>query len=329
MSRIEKAWFEKRWWVWCLAPLTLLFFLVSHTRRLLFKFGFKTSTKPNVPVIVVGNISVGGNGKTPVVIALCHYLQKQGFSPGIVSRGYGGDCATFPHIVTDFDSSHVVGDEPFLMRQRLKVPVVIDPIRARGAEMLTQGAAAPKCDVIVCDDGLQHYALARDIELVVVDGTRGHGNGYLLPMGPLREGEWRLNTVDAVIVNGGVAKGAEVPLVLEPSALVNVRNPEKTVPLSDVSKPVLAFAGIGHPERFFTTLANQHVLISQALSFPDHHYFDKNDIPEYEGMVVMTEKDAVKCREIAKENWWYLPVEGKLPAEFLNQISNKLRQIKS
>lgn len=326
MSAIERAWFERKAWVWLLAPLTVLFFFLSHLRRLLFKWGIKSASKPNVPVVVVGNISVGGNGKTPVVIALCEYLKQAGFKPGIVSRGYGGSQSDYPHLITEADAPEKVGDEPYLMQQRVQVPVVIDPARARGASMLVDGA---NCDVILCDDGLQHYALARDIELIVVDGQRRHGNEFLLPMGPLREGTWRLNTVDAVICNGGTAHSNEVKMTLKPGALVNIKHPEQSASLQEISTPVLAFAGIGHPERFFTTLSQAGLKIDKTLSFPDHHAFTEKDIPDFDGMIIMTEKDAVKCREIAKENWWYLPVEGKLPAEFLNQLSDKLRQIKS
>ncbi|MCY7293941.1 tetraacyldisaccharide 4'-kinase [Alteromonas sp. a30] len=324
MRAIEKAWFDGSKWVWLLAPLSLLFFLISSIRRALFRLGIKASGKPNVPVIVVGNISVGGNGKTPTVLALCEFLVSQGYTPGIVSRGYGAKCKTFPHLITSKDHSEFVGDEPFLMFQRLKMPVVIDPVRRRGAKYLTEQCA---CNIIVCDDGLQHYALERDIELVIIDGERRHGNGYLLPMGPLREGPWRLSSVDAVLVNGGEARAGEFPMHLQAGDLVNINHGEHRLPVSQVSDSVLAFAGIGNPQRFFTTLEQNQIDVETQLSFPDHHHFQPTDIPHFDGMVIMTEKDAVKCREFAKDNWWYLPVEGKLPDTFFDHLSQKLRKI--
>lgn len=324
MRAIEKAWFDGSKWVWLLAPLTLLFIFISGLRRILFKLGIKASGKPNVPVIVVGNISVGGNGKTPTVIAICEFLASQGYTPGVVSRGYGAKCKTFPHAICSQDSSQYVGDEPFLMFQRLNMPVVIDPERRRGAQHLVEQCG---CNLIVCDDGLQHYALQRDIELAIIDGQRRHGNGFLLPMGPLREGKGRLSSVDAIIVNGGKAQDNEFAMHLQAGDFVNINHPEKRLPIADVSAPVFAFAGIGNPQRFFNTLRQHQVHIETQLSFPDHHHFQAGDIPEFTGMVVMTEKDAVKCRDFAKDNWWYLPVEGKLPAIFLDQLLQKLRKI--
>ncbi|WP_332308831.1 tetraacyldisaccharide 4'-kinase [Salinimonas marina] len=198
MSMLERAWYRRRWWLWLLWPLTMLFAVLSASRRYLFKAGFKTSARPDgCFIIIVGNISVGGNGKTPVVIELAEYLHKQGLRPGILSRGYGGSATAFPHTVRSQDSAAKVGDEPQLMAVRTGLPVVIDPVRARGAQWLSE---KHQCNVIICDDGLQHYALQRDMEIVVMDERR-FGNGRLLPMGPLREGVWRLDTVDLILHN--------------------------------------------------------------------------------------------------------------------------------
>lgn len=324
MSALERAWYQKPSWVWLLAPLTALFYLISVLRRQLFQLGLFSSDKPNIPVIVVGNISVGGNGKTPLVIALCQWLLKNGYRPGVISRGYGGSNKVFPHLVTTQDSPSKVGDEPYLMSQRLDVPIVIDPLRSRGGKKLAEEL---KCDVIISDDGLQHYALKRDIEIVVVDGNRRHGNGFLLPMGPLREGVSRLNSVDFVVINGQTTSPKEVAMTLKPNALVNIKNTSHKINLGEVTGPVKALAGIGNPMRFFNTLLELGISVEETESFPDHHKFESADFSKhYAGKIIMTEKDAVKCEPFAQDNWWYLPVEAELPESFLNAILNQLKQ---
>ena len=190
-------WYFGHPFVWLLSPFALLFYFISAIRRLLFKIGLKKAFKANAPVIVVGNISVGGNGKTPVVLALADYYQKQGIKVGILSRGYGAKSPEYPRLVKGEDDASEVGDEPRLLAIRSQCDVVIDPVRARGAAYLSDEL---HCDLIICDDGLQHYALHRDVEIVVMD-DRKVGSGYLLPMGPLREGQWRLGTVDALVHN--------------------------------------------------------------------------------------------------------------------------------
>ncbi|MDF2179983.1 tetraacyldisaccharide 4'-kinase [Aliiglaciecola sp. CAU 1673] len=321
------SWLEKRWYapdilIWLLLPLTLLFWLVSATRRLLFRLGVKATEKVAAPVIVVGNISVGGNGKTPLVIRLCQWLKQQGYHPGVVSRGYGGKSPHYPLTVEANSDPKLVGDEPVLMRQHLGCPLVVDPDRVRGAQALIDQY---QCDIIVCDDGLQHYRLHRDIEILVMDGERRHGNGYLLPMGPLREGLWRAQNVDFIVVNGGLARPGEHLMSLEPGQLVNVKYPSQTQSISELKRPAIAVAGIGNPQRFFKTLSARRVKIKDTLSFPDHHPFQEADIPD--DLVLMTEKDAVKCRPFAKSQWWYLPVSAKLTEQFKQQLLAKIELI--
>ncbi|UAA40522.1 tetraacyldisaccharide 4'-kinase [Paraneptunicella aestuarii] len=324
MSALEQAWYKSSWWVWLLWPFTLLFGALSAIRRYLFKRGIFSSTAISAPVIVVGNISVGGNGKTPLVIALCRWLSEQGVKPGVVSRGYGGKLSTsqFPFELNRPANPSLVGDEPAFISERLSCPIVIDPIRARGAAYLVEQC---QCDVVICDDGLQHYALQRDIEIAVVDGVRRHGNGFLLPMGPLREGLWRLETVDFVVVNGGETSGNEVPMALVPGELTNLCEPKQTMPLSQIKSGVIAAAGIGNPQRFFDLLQQHQIQVEVPMAFPDHYQYQEGDLPAGKTPVLMTEKDAVKCAEFAQPNWWYLPVEAQLPSSFLQKLKEKLQ----
>lgn len=327
MRLIERVWFEDskslqiiKYALW---PLMLLFWLLSATRRLAFKMGLKTSHKLPAIVIVVGNISVGGNGKTPLVIRLAQWLKQYGYRPGVISRGYGGQGENYPLVVEVGSDPKLVGDEPVLMRQHLGCPLIVDPNRPRGAKQLIDQF---KCDVIICDDGLQHYALQRDIEIAVMDGQRRLGNGWLLPMGPLRERKWRLKAVDFVVVNGGIADKGEILMSLESGQLVNVKYPNKSKSISDLHRPVTAAAAIGNPSRFFNLLKTKQVRLKNCLTFPDHHQFKATDLPLE--TVLMTEKDAVKCREFAHEDWWYLPVSAKLTEDFKSLLLNRITALK-
>jgi tetraacyldisaccharide 4'-kinase len=325
-------WYQGAWYQWFLMPLSWLFYGLSAVRRCLYKIGVFASSQPDVPVIVVGNISVGGNGKTPVVLAIADYYRQQGAQVGILSRGYGGKCKAFPHRVTCRDTAAYVGDEPALMARRSGLPVVIDPVRRRGAQALVD---EHQCTLIICDDGLQHYALSRDIELVVMD-NRLWGNGHLMPMGPLREGLWRLKQVDCVILNqcdeATLVKLQEASsfacnMTLTPSQLVNVKDPSKQVSIKamvSLHQGVTAIAGIGHPERFFTQLKNQGFAITDTQAFADHHAFSVQDIPK--SVVLMTEKDAVKVQPFAHRQCWYQPVDAHLPDAFYKLIDDKLKQ---
>ena len=305
-----------------LLPLTGLFWLLSAVRRSLFRLRFKPSFDMSVPVIVVGNISVGGNGKTPLVVYLAKRLRQEGYHPGVLSRGYGGKNACYPMTVEKDSKVDVVGDEAILMRQHINCPLVVDPIRPRGAMELVE---KHKCNVIICDDGLQHYALNRDIEIVVMDGKRRCGNHLLLPAGPLREASWRLDTADFLVLNGGLITNGEFLMSLEAGELINVKHPNKSLSISDLRFPVTALAGIGNPQRFFTLLQKMRVKLKDQISFVDHHAFIKKDIPS--GTVIMTEKDAVKCTQIAHDDCWYLPVSASLTRQFELQLLQKLKQV--
>ncbi len=301
-------------------PSSLLFGLLAGLRRALYRLGILRTEHLPVPVIVVGNLSVGGSGKTPLTLTLVEWLRQAGFAPGIVSRGYGGT-ARLPLPVTALSDPALVGDEPVLLARRAACPVWIGRNRPDAGRNLL--AAHPEVDVLISDDGLQHLALARDIELVVVDAARGFGNGWLLPAGPLREPLSRLARVDAIVINGREA----TPLPPAPphfrmhiagSRFINLAHPEREVAAKhfaseQASGTLHAIAGIGHPERFFRQLASLG-LEATPHPFPDHHAYIASDLPG--GCVLMTEKDAVKCAHLGKQSarsdLWFLAVDADI-----------------
>jgi tetraacyldisaccharide 4'-kinase len=295
-------------------------------RRYAYATSLLKSERLAVPVIVVGNITVGGTGKTPLVLWLASFLMQHGMRPGIVSRGYGSDAAQARPVPASADPARF-GDEPVLLAQRSGCPVWIGTDRVAAARGLL--AAAPFCDVILSDDGLQHRRLARDAELAVIDGARGLGNGLMLPAGPLREPASRLHEVDAVVVNGPLQGGAEsrsiIPMRLEGRQFHNVLNPDHVVgPEYFQRQRVHAIAGIGHPPRFFAQL-NVLGLEFEARAFPDHHAYTPGDLAFAGGdAVVMTEKDAVKCAAFARETHWALRVDAVPDPELGGLILRKL-----
>ena len=296
-----------------LLPLSWLYGLVSGTIRLFYRLGLKRAWRAPVPVVVVGNLTAGGNGKTPVVIWLVEQLQKRGIRPGVVSRGYGGKAARYPLLLAEETTTAEAGDEPVLIFQRTGAPVAVSPVRSDAVQALLAEHAV---QIIITDDGLQHYALARDKEIVVIDGVRRFGNGWWLPAGPMRERASRLRSVDAVIVNGGVAKSGEIPMHLHPGMAVNLLTGERQ---AVAQLPALvAMAGIGHPPRFFSTLEQCGARLDKCVPLADHQALvaEQVDALTVPGQtLIMTEKDAVKCRAFAKENWWYLPVDAELSGE--------------
>ncbi|HFZ0819263.1 TPA: tetraacyldisaccharide 4'-kinase [Enterobacter cloacae] len=293
-----------------LLPLSWLYGLVSGIIRLLYRLGLKRAWRAPVPVVVVGNLTAGGNGKTPVVIWLVEQLQKRGIRPGVVSRGYGGKAAHYPLLLTPDTTTAEAGDEPVLIYQRTGAPVAVSPVRSDAVQALL---AEHDVQIIITDDGLQHYALARDKEIVVIDGVRRFGNGWWLPAGPMRERASRLKSVDAVIVNGGAAQPGEIPMQLQPGMAINLLTGERQA----VSRlpALVAMAGIGHPPRFFAMLEQCGARLEKRVPLADHQMLvaEQVDALTTSGQtLIMTEKDAVKCRAFAKENWWYLPVDAEL-----------------
>lgn len=335
---VTRAWYQNKKWIWVLLPLTLLFWFVSSIRRLAYQAGLLTSVKVSSPVVIVGNISVGGTGKSPLTGYLVSELKRRGYRPGVVSRGYGGKSDYYPLIVDQNSSAALVGDEPLMLYQMTQCPVAVDPVRSRAASMLAEDY---NCDVVICDDGLQHYAIARDIEICVVDGKRGFGNGLLLPTGPLRETSKRLSGVDYVIVNGAnqslnqssIQKHESVfEMTLKPQQLVNVFDDRKWHINELQGKAVHGVAGIGNPARFFKALGELGADVTPH-GFPDHHQFSRDDFNFNTDLpVIMTHKDAVKCltlySETRPDNFWYMPVSAEIDSQFIEVLCLQLTELK-
>lgn len=310
-----------------LLPWSWIFYALSGFRRWLYQTGIYRAHQLNVPVIVVGNISVGGTGKTPLVIWLVAQLKQAGYTPGIISRGFGGQ---YHGEVQPNSKPQEVGDEPVLIAQRTQSPVFVGAGRVSAGQALLN--TYPQCDVIISDDGLQHYALKRDAEIVVVDSQRQFGNACLLPAGPLREPVQRLNAVGVIVANGATTQLAQAfTMHMQSGVFINVANPRITATVEDFQhRKRLAIAGIGNPERFFQQLTMMGLHCPTQV-FPDHYAFQAHDFGDVQAdIVLMTEKDAVKCTEFASgklsEKLWYLPVDAVLPAgeQLMQQILSKL-----
>lgn len=305
-----------------LLPLSWLYGLVSGLIRLSYRLGLKTPWRAPVPVAVVGNLTAGGNGKTPVVIWLVEQLQQRGIRVGVVSRGYGGKAERYPLLLDAQTTAASAGDEPVLIYQRTGAPVAVSPVRSDAVSALL---AQHDVQLIITDDGLQHYRLARDVEIVVVDGMRRFGNGWWLPAGPMRERASRLQTVDAVICNGGKPAANEIPMLLRPGQAVNLLTGERRE-MSTLTDAV-AMAGIGHPPRFFATLESGGLHPQKTIALPDHQALTLAEVQAMarpEQTLIMTEKDAVKCRTFAQSNWWYLPVNAELQGPDAQHLLEKL-----
>ncbi|WP_114240011.1 tetraacyldisaccharide 4'-kinase [Dyella sp. C9] len=320
-DRIQSAWYGKGRVPWWTAPLAGLYRGVSALRRALYRRGVLRSARLPVPVVVVGNLTAGGTGKTPVTIAVAEALRKRGYRPGVVSRGYGGTRKE-PLLLGVAPDPAEVGDEPCLIRAS-GVPVAVGRDRPAAARLLIEAG----CDVVIADDGLQHYALARDVEICVIDGVRRFGNGRLLPAGPLREPMSRLQEVDFRICNGGAVGPGDVPMQLR-GGTVRALLDDHVKPLADfVGQTVHAVAAIGHPLRFFASLRSQGLQVVEH-PFPDHHAFVAGDLDFGDCKpVLMTEKDAVKCRAFAQAHWWSVPVRAMLPPEFFDALEARLRRV--
>ncbi|MHB1187962.1 tetraacyldisaccharide 4'-kinase [Thiobacillus sp.] len=327
MLSLQKLWTRTGVFTVLLLPLSALFSAVSGLRRLAYRRGWLASVAVGVPVVVVGNITAGGSGKTPLVIWLVEWLRAQGYRPGVVSRGYGGTGRGCIEVQPDSRPTEV-GDEPLLIRIKADAPVVVGRDRVAAARTLL--ARHPGVDVIVSDDGLQHYRLQRDIELAVIDAASGLGNGWPLPAGPLREPGRRLRSVDAVIQ---VVRGAAAPRAIDRAWRVDytagrayrLRAPREKTALRDLPpRDWLAATGIGRPQGFFDMLQAQGVRFSPR-AFADHHAFRPQDLPA-DGAVLMTEKDAVKCLVFAGADWWAVELDVAPEAGFIHWLDARLKQ---
>lgn len=369
--KIDYIWYKKNIISYLLLPISFIYqFICFLRRRYLQQFKQK---KIDVPIIVVGNISVGGVGKTPLVIAIARKCIDRGLKVGIVSRGYGAKRKDYPYQVKASDAPSLVGDEPLLLAMHVNSPVIIDPNRVRAVGYLLDNYML---DVIISDDGMQHYAMPRSIEIAVIDGSRMFANGFCLPSGPLRESPKRLNSVDFVVVNRPLrelaadsicakTRGAEpqctsvhedlgrestkqfginvefsktfnslpndtniceldienkniYQMYMRPGKITRIVD-NVNIAVNDINGAVSAVAGIGNPDRFFTTLKMIGIKFKEY-KFADHYLFTKEDFVSFAKNVIMTEKDAVKCRDFATDTMYFLPVEAQLPVEFWNDL---------
>lgn len=322
-ERLVNAWYQGHPALLLLRPLEWLYRAVVQRKRQRFLAGQSPSYRAPVPVIVVGNITVGGTGKTPLILYLIDHCRARGLRVGVVSRGYGAQPPSVPWRVTAEQSADEAGDEPLLLVQRSGVALMIDPDRARAVQALL---SAEPLDLILCDDGLQHYRLARDLELVLIDAVRGLGNGRCLPGGPLREPQARLQSVDAVLFNGASADSAEgFGFTLQPTALVNVASGvRQSLDVFAPGQAMHAVAGIGNPQRFFRTLEalNWRPI---AHAFADHAIYSAAALDFSPSLpLLMTEKDAVKCRAFAQPDWWYLAVDARPSPAFSAWLDGQL-----
>lgn len=319
-SLFNRLWYTPhhplRWLLW---PLALLFGRVVWLRRRYYRHYARPLSQP-VPVIIVGNLTVGGSGKTPVVAALAQALQSE-WRVGIISRGYGGQSRQWPQRVTPSSDPRLVGDEPVLLAQLTHLPVAVGPDRHASIALLQQQCGV---NLIISDDGLQHYRLPRTVELVVIDGVRRFGNGLLLPAGPLREPMTRLAAIPFHLCMGGVAATGEWPLSLQLTHAVHLQSGVVRPLAAFQSQPVHAVAGIGHPERFFTAL-RQHGLTVIPHPFADHHPYQAADLDFKDGRaVLMTAKDGVKWHPFAAAHHWIVQTELTLPPPLLMALRQHL-----
>ena len=325
-ERLLQAWYQGHPALYLLWPLEQLYRSVVKRKRQQFINGETQTYRAPVPVIVVGNITVGGTGKTPLILWLIEQCQAQGVRVGVVSRGYGARPPSFPWTVSATDSAEQAGDEPLLIVQRSGVPLVIAPERAQAVQQLL---AEHTVDLVLSDDGLQHYGLARDLELVLIDAARGLGNQRCLPMGPLREPVERLQSVDAILFNGAQHDGDNgFAMQLQPTELVHVRSGRReALNYFPEQQKMHAVAGIGNPQRFFKTLEGLNWQ-PIAHAFADHAEFAPQDLQFADDLpILMTEKDAVKCRAFAADNCWYLQVAAQPSPAFASWFAQRLQPL--
>lgn len=323
MNRLDHYWYSFNLVTLLLLPISWLFRTLAAIRRTLYHFKILQQPAIAVPVIIVGNISVGGTGKTPLVTWLCQHLKHHGYKPGIISRGYGGQAQTWPQSVSPESDAKLVGDEPIILVRNTNCPMFVGPDRVAAAQQLLRHH---DCNIIIADDGLQHYRLKRDIEIVVIDGERRFGNNQCLPAGPLREPVSRLKKIDFIITNGK-AQDNEFEMVIKANKMIQINSPKTPKTPQDFSgQKVHAVAGIGNPSRFFNTLTQASITFDTRI-FPDHHDYNHDDLIYDDHLpIIMTEKDAVKCEKFCQsDRYWYLSINSQIDAAFGPALLSKIR----
>lgn len=331
MKPLQYYWYDTNFLIWLLLPVSWLYCLITSLRRKLYQSNLKKSFASHVPVVVIGNIVTGGSGKTPLLISLCEHIKKWGYNPGVVSRGYGGEFNGVHQVSVD-DSAAFVGDEPLMIHQRTMVPVVVGADRVAAVEYLLNNN---RCDIVLSDDGLQHYRMRRNFEIAVIDSVRRFGNGFCLPAGPLRETISRLNDVDMLVynktdntasqstgINTETTDTDDCSYTLQIESLDKLSGSDHRPLSSFVNKTVHAVAGIGHPQRFFNSL--NHIGVKTINhEFPDHHNYHQNDFSGWQKeCIIMTEKDAVKCRDLNLPDAWFVIVTANFSDTLESRLSS-------
>jgi len=334
---LNRQYYKKSSWILILLPLSFIYFLIIFFRNLAYKAGIFKSIKLDVPVVIVGNITIGGTGKTPLVIWLIEELIKKGKKPGLICSGYNSNAKSPQEVFMDSQVSDV-GDEALMIKLRFQkrhnidIPVFVGKKKVQVGQMLLKSYS--DVDILISDDGLQHYELKRDFEIVVVDGDRKFGNGFLIPAGPLREVTARVNEVDALVLNGPTENWPDEnkKLIYRMSCfsdtLANCLHSNRISDLDVLERGIVAITGIGNPERFFEQLNSVGLtdIEFQKVIFNDHHLFTESDFKDYVDMdIIMTEKDAVKCKNFAQENFWYIPIYTDVDEKLLTKLIKKLR----
>jgi tetraacyldisaccharide 4'-kinase len=321
MKSLAHYWYHPNRLLWLLLPLSWLYCLITVIRRKLYRLNLKKSYSTGVPLVVIGNIVAGGSGKTPLLIALCEYIRDMGYKPGVISRGYGGSLSGIKQL-TEKDSAEQVGDEPLMIHLRTKVPVVVGADRVAAVDYLV---GHNQVDIVLSDDGMQHYRMRRDLEFAVVDAQRRFGNGFCIPAGPLREKVSRLDDVDIVVFNGvnQIEQGScwyQLKIVS-----LSKLDGSKSASFSSFSgRPVHAIAGIGFPPRFFEQLKNHGLTIIEH-AFSDHHFYQQEDfLGWHKDCIIMTEKDAVKCRHLSLSDAWVVSVQADLSDTLKSRLNSVL-----
>ena len=317
----NNQYYKKSNWIYLLIPISIFFYLSSILRKYLYKNGFLKTIKIKVPVLIIGNITLGGTGKTPLALDLIENFLKEGLKPALISRGYGGSANNITEVF-EFSNVRAVGDEALLIKAKSKIPVFIGKDRVSVAKFLLK--KYPETSIIISDDGLQHHRLARDYEIIVVDSQRQFGNGLIFPAGPLREHISRLKQVDAVVYKGVSNNSNFYQMEYITKHFKNLLSNKKVIFKDIQDKKIVAITAIGNPESFFSALEGFDLKFKKVI-FNDHYLFNKNDFIKYADYnVVMTEKDAIKCKKFATKNFWVLPLETKVDERLFQNILKKV-----